>query len=196
MRHRLALVGALAMALMLSTAGVASAATVTVEMKSNFFDPATKTTALGNSVQWHNGSFSDHTATANKFGLWNQFVNSGGNTSPPVTFSRAGAYGYHCAIHSGMTGTIKVRMRASPTSGTLSTSFTIRVANVNAATGFVYDIQRRKAGGTFSLWRTTSAQTRAFTASSKGTWEFRGRYRRTSDGMATGYSPILTVTVN
>ena len=191
---RLALVTALAVTL--STASVVSAATFTVEMKNFAFDPARRTIALGDSVQWHNGSFSDHTSTANLFNLWHRNVASGGNTSLPVTFSRAGRFAYHCEIHGSMRGSVKVRMRASPSSGTLATDFTIRVANVNAATGFRYDIQQRKQGNSFALWRSITAQTTVFEPTSKGTWEFRARYKRTNDGVATGYSPILKITVN
>ena len=46
----------------------------------------------------------------------------------------AGSYPYRCTNHS-MTGTIKVRIQVSPTSGSVGTIFTVAVASVAAPTG-------------------------------------------------------------
>jgi plastocyanin len=178
----------------LSTSG-AAAATRTIEVKNNFYDPATTKVKLGTTVLWHNATAATtHTSTADLFGLWNEGI-SGGTTSDPIIFKQSGSFAYHCTIHASMHGKVNVRMRATPTTGTLSTTYVIRFATINAPAGFVYDVQRRKHGGTYSAWISTTAQTLNFTAPSKGRWEFHSRLRRTSDNLATGYSPMLTVTV-
>jgi hypothetical protein len=118
--------------------------------------------------------------------------------SSSMAFFHSGAYPYHCIFHSQQKGTIKVKMSTSPASGNTSTNFTIRVATQNAASGFTHDVQRRRRGGTFTTWMSTTSQLVVFnpTPSQTGTWEFRARYRETSTGEKTNWSPVLTITVN
>jgi plastocyanin len=184
--------------LLLVTAAPVAAATKTVETVNFAFQSKSVKIALGDGVRWHNGTNTDHTATANNFGLWNFFMPAGANTiSSAFVFQRAGQYAYRCVIHpTQMKGTVSVKMRATPTSGTRNTTFVIRAALSNAPSGFIHDIQLRKVGASFAGWRSTTLQTASFVAPSTGTFEFRARLRKTSDGSATGYSPALRITVN
>jgi plastocyanin len=185
---------AVALLIVLSTSGV-SAATRTVEVFNFGFNAKALKIPMGDSVRWHNGTQTDHTSTANMFGLWSQNL-SGPSTSPAVLFQRAGTFAYRCVIHpTKMKGSIGVRMRATPGSGTTSTNFLIRVALSNAPSGFIEDIQMRKVPAAFGTWRTTTLQTQAFRATSAGTYEFRSRLRKTSDGTFSGWSPVLSVRV-
>lgn len=83
------------------------------------FSPQTLSIKAGTAVTWQNDGTMQHTATADAGG-WNsgQLMGSsagggayGGMTaggSYTYTFATAGTYGYHCANHAQMTGTITV----------------------------------------------------------------------------------------
>ena len=191
MIRRAVLAGAL---LMLLSASSVSAATRQVEVFNFGYNSGSLNVALGDSVRWHNGATTTHTSTANQFGLWSLNLPAG-TTSRAILFQRGGSFAYRCTIHSSMRGKVNVRLRATPTSGSPSTNFVIRVALANAPSGYIEDIQMRKSGGTFANWRSITTQTTSFRATSPGTYQFRSRFRRISDGMATAYSPVLSVRV-
>jgi hypothetical protein len=94
-----------------------------------------------------------------------------------------------------MHGNIGVAMKAAPTHGTTSTSFSIRWATVKAPTGFKYVVQRKAPGGSFVAFKSTINKSTSWTPSKAGTWSFRSRLKRLSNGAASGYSPTLTVRV-
>jgi plastocyanin len=75
---------------------------------SQHFAPATVTLVIGvnNTVTWVNNDYSIHTVTSDS-GLFNSGLLNNGN-SWTYTFTTAGSYGYHCAIHPFMTGKIVV----------------------------------------------------------------------------------------
>jgi plastocyanin len=198
MFHR-ALISAF-VALVLSTSGVA-AATTSIDIHDFTYTPNAPKLAIGDTAAWHNSSSHSHTMTPNVPGVWPASGGTiSGGKSMAMAMPRAGSFPYHCTIHTAqnMKGSIKVKMSSSPTSGTTSTNFTIRVANQNASPGFTQDVQRRKKGGTFSPWMSTASQLVIFNPapSETGTWEFRSRYRDTSSGAKSGWSPILTIVVN
>ncbi len=75
---------------------------------SNFsFSPSSLTVAVGTKVTWTNKDSTTHTVTSDSG------VFTSGNLAPNATysytFSSAGTFSYHCAIHTYMTGTIKVQ---------------------------------------------------------------------------------------
>jgi plastocyanin len=184
--------------LLLVTAAPVAAATRTVDTVNFAFQSKSVKIALGDGVRWHNGTNTDHSATANNFSLFNFFMPGGANTTTSAfVFQRAGKYTYRCVVHpTQMKGTVSVKMRATPTTGTRNTTFLIRAALSNAPSGFIHDIQMRKVGSSFASWRSTTLQTASFAPPSTGAFEFRARLRKTSDGTATGYSPALRITVN
>lgn len=194
MIRRAALASVLLLAL--STAAVSAGEPPVVQMVgTSSFNPAQLQVPVGGGVIWDNDSGFTHTTTANKFGFWNRAVSPGAETQ--VAMSRSGTWAYLCTIHPNMTGKIKVRPTASPLSGTTATNFVIRYASVNPSSGFVQDIQRRKGSNPFKQWRYgLSAQTTNWMPASAGTWQFRARYRKTSNGATTGWSQPLTVVVN
>ena len=183
------------MLIMLSTAGVAGASTPTVEIVNFAFSPSSVKIAVGSGVQWHNGTLNtNHTTTSDVPTLWNLAVNHG-MTTALVPFNSSGTYLYHCTIHANMHGKVLVKMAAAPTTGPLGTLFEIRWAINNASPGWVFDVQKRKHGGTFKNWQTGVTQAHAsFNAPKKGTFEFRSRLRKVG-GASTGYSPVLSVKV-
>jgi plastocyanin len=69
------------------------------------FTPAKIEIKAGDTVEWVNGDFVDHTATAND-GSWDVPIVAG--KSAQLQLSKAGTYSYYCRVHPGMTGTIHV----------------------------------------------------------------------------------------
>ncbi len=96
-----------------------------------------------------------------------------------------------------MTGTIKVPIAVSPSSGTTSTPFTITVAAVAAPSGFTYDAQKRRGCELGPLPKSGfSTKTVKFTPSQSGKWSFRARLHKGSSGATSGWSPIESVSVS
>ena len=138
-----------------------------------------------------------HTSTSNTpLSLWS-FDMNGNGTSGSKVFSAAGTFAYHCEIHpTEMHGNIAVRMTAAPTTGTTATTFSIRWATITAPAGFKYVVQRKAPGGTFGTFMTTVNKSASWKTSKPGTWSFRSKLKRLSNGSASGYSPALAVTVS
>jgi plastocyanin len=84
-----------------------------VLMQNNTFNPSTITVTKGTTVTWNNQDSYAHTVTSNS-GLFDSGNIAGvsGTYSTGGTFSfkfdSTGTYGYHCKIHSGMTGSVVV----------------------------------------------------------------------------------------
>ncbi len=75
---------------------------------SNFsFSPGSLTVSVGTKVTWTNKDSTTHTVTSDS-GAFNS-GNLAPNASYSYTFSSAGTFSYHCAIHTYMTGTITVQ---------------------------------------------------------------------------------------
>jgi plastocyanin len=86
---------------------VAPAQTSTVTIQMFTYSPDPVTVAVGDSIQWINQDDMIHTATADD-GTWNTGDISGGTTSAPIIFGRAGTFPYHCIPRPGMKGTVQV----------------------------------------------------------------------------------------
>ena len=69
------------------------------------FSPAEVSAKVGDTIEWVNSDFVDHTATA-KDGAWDVAVAAG--KSAQFKLERPGAVTYYCKIHPNMTGTIHV----------------------------------------------------------------------------------------
>jgi len=181
----------------LSTGTLVAASDQTVQVLYPTFTPASVNLALGTDVIWHNAQTNtlDHTSTSNLAGYWNVSLP---DHSPDgvVSMDVAGTFAYHCAIHPNMKGTVAVRMAAAPTSGTAAaTVFDIVWAVNNAPSGWGYDVQKRKKGGTFKTWKSNVPSSHAsFDPAKTGKFQFRMRLRHGAE--VSAYSPILTITVN
>src|SRR2546425_8078529 len=77
------------------------------------FSPNPIAIKVGDTVTWTNNGAVTHTSTSNT-GAWNTGNVAPGTTSAAVTFTSAGTFAYHCAIHPSMTGTVVVSA-AAPT---------------------------------------------------------------------------------
>jgi plastocyanin len=191
---RRALVVTSLLVLTVLTAAPASAATVSVG--EYFFSPNPVKVAEGGSVVWNNtGSFT-HTSTGNSpLSLWNTGNIAPGLPSAAITFRAAGSYPYHCAIHPTlMKGTVKVPIQIAPTMGGTSTTFTITLTSATQ-TGFTYDVQMKVGTGSFTTWKTGVATRTVTFSGAAGTYAFRSRLHKTSNGATSGYSPAKTIKI-
>lgn len=95
---------------------------VAVSISGFAFHPDTITVVIGvnNTVIWTNNDATSHTVTSD-----NSLFGSG-TLAPHATythtFDQAGAYGYHCSIHTYMTGTVHVVSQAPTTTATSSSA--------------------------------------------------------------------------
>jgi plastocyanin len=78
---------------------------VRVTINDLVFSPAEVRAKVGDTIEWENGDFVDHTAT-DKAGAWDVAIAAGKSAQLPLT--TAGTFAYFCKIHPGMTGTINV----------------------------------------------------------------------------------------
>src|SRR6266566_4620977 len=91
---------------------VAFAATSAVNIQNSAFAPPTTTIQVGDTVTWTNRDAFSHTSTSDT-GTWDTGVITAG-ASHSFTFTSAGTFAYHCAIHAFMHGTIVVQAVTTP----------------------------------------------------------------------------------
>lgn len=85
----------------------APAAKNSVQISNFSFSPATLTVKVGDTVTWTNQDSMGHSATADDNSFDTGILDQG--KSGTITFSKAGTYTYHCAVHPSMHGTIIVQ---------------------------------------------------------------------------------------
>lgn len=176
---------ALALLAIVLAAGPASAATTwTVRVGDDYFDPAVRSIARGDSVKWKNIGNRTHTVTLN-----NGFTFFSSETLAPnggvftKAFPGAGTFGYHCAIHSGQSGKVKVPIGLAKVDGK------IRVTVASApVSGFRHRIEKKRNSGAWSLLGTTSSTSLDFAPSRTGTWTFRARMENINNGSHSGWA--------
>jgi plastocyanin len=78
---------------------------VQVKISDLAFLPAEITVSVGDTVEWVNEDFIDHTATA-KSGNWDVTVPAG--KSAQVQINQSAPLAYFCRVHPNMTGTIHI----------------------------------------------------------------------------------------
>jgi plastocyanin len=102
MQHRPAVAGLLCVLLVEPSA---AGEVVRVTINDLAFSPAEVRAKVGDTIEWVNGDFVDHTATA-KDGTWDVAIAAGKSAQLPL--STAGTFAYYCKVHPGMTGSIHV----------------------------------------------------------------------------------------
>lgn len=81
--------------------------TVTIAMRDNTFDPATRTVERGTTVRWVNQGSTQHNTRAGT-NAW-QSDNLSPGEDFEVTLQNPGTYDYTCSLHQGMNGSIVVQ---------------------------------------------------------------------------------------
>lgn len=151
----------------------------------------------GVTVRWSFGGSSPHrVADGTGLGLFDS-----GLRAPATTFSTtvtvAGSYPY--TVDGSVAGNIAVPIRTGPPAGGTSAIYMVTWASLRPSPGMVADIQVKRPGSTgFVDWRvgSTVASGTFKPDAGKGIYEFRARLRRTSDGVATGWSPTAIITIS
>jgi plastocyanin len=105
MRHMLRRAALLMLLACVGTAPAAAGEVVQVTIGDLAFSPAEITARLGDTVEWVNGDFIDHTATANG-GNWEVMVIAG--SSAQLRLTHAGMFEYFCRFHPNMKAKIHV----------------------------------------------------------------------------------------
>ncbi len=180
--------------LLLGAAGAQAATTRTVDVTEFAFTPTAVAAAEGDAVRWTDRGSLSHTTTSTITGAvgWNSTLTPGGSFSKSLP--GAGTYAYHCNFHS-MSGKVKVRVAVSPSSGSVGTTFTVKVASVAAPTGYRYAPQVKVPGSTsWSSLPTTTATSVSYVANKAGTYAFRSKVTHGSLP-GTAPSPAASVTV-
>jgi plastocyanin len=88
-------------------------AQVSVAIQDYQFAPATLTVPVGTTVMWTNQGADMHTTTSDT-GAWDSKTLAHG-ASFSFTFTKAGAFAYHCTFHSPMVAHVEVTPLATPT---------------------------------------------------------------------------------
>jgi plastocyanin len=197
----------LAIVLALVVSGTALAAvTHDVKIEDFAFDPGSTKAKLSDSVRWKNDDPFTHTSTSDGvndgsglsgIGLWNSGPLANDDTFS-FAFTFAGTYPFHCSIHPTlMKGTVKVPMKAKPTSGGVGTTFTITWATAAPAGTLVLDVQKMDPNGKFKAWQTgVTTKSAKFKPMDPGVYQFRALLRDTSNGAKSKYSPVVKITVS
>jgi uncharacterized repeat protein (TIGR01451 family) len=155
--------------------------------------------AMGNVLQWSFVGPGSHSATDNTTGL-GLFPDTG--LVAPVafrqaTFPAAGAYTF---TDTATANTIKlnVPMKASPSTGSVSTSFTLTWATAAPPAGYAEDVQVTYPGTStwVTLFKATTATSGTFVPNNgTGSYKFRARFRSTTNSGASSYTTNATITV-
>jgi plastocyanin len=172
----------------------AYAATRAVAIMDFGFSPSSVIVVQGTTVKWTQDDLGvQHTSTSNQ-GFWGSArLNAGQSFSS--TFRNAGAFGYHCAVHTDMTGVVRVPMNAS---GSTSAGWTLRWSSLSSVPSTrAFDVQIKKPGTTaFVAFRTAvMSRTAFFNPSRIGTYQFRARTKNLANGKSSGWSPTKSVKI-
>jgi hypothetical protein len=158
------------------------------------FSPSTAKLHIGDTVKWTWGA-TGHTSTDESgLALWDTGVQSVNHTFS-FLFGHAGTYNYECTVHFflGMKGKVQV----SPRAAVSGTSAAVTWASAAPPSGFVEDIQSEAPGGAFATVVTgSSTVSHTFSSLTTGTWKFRARYRNTTTGKKTAWSPAAKAVIS
>ena len=125
--------------------GTTAATNHVIDMNDYFFSPKFITIAAGDTVQWHNAGFYQHTATSNS-SAWSEIILNAGQTSSMITLNTDGNYSYICSNHflaDKMWGAIQVGTSTIPE---FSSSLLVVTGLLVLMIGMMLLGGRRKAG--------------------------------------------------
>jgi plastocyanin len=181
---RLGFSGALACIVIVMAVAPVAAATYTVKIGDNFYNPSVRAVARGDTVTWRNNGAQGHTVTLkNGFTFFPSKYLGPGDPAFAKTFPGAGTFAYLCVIHSGQTGKVKVPIGLSKASGKI----VVTVAS-SSSSGFRHRIERKPGSGSWTFVANTTATSYAFTPPSHGTWTVRARMESTGNGTTSGWA--------
>jgi plastocyanin len=130
--HGLLLVGLLWLIVGASATRTA-AADMQITIQNFAFAPATITVPVGTKVTWTNMDSAAHTVTSDTGAFDSKNMPNGASFS--FTFTQAGTYAYHCAIHARMVASIVVTAGNAPTTAGAPSATTATTTSVLPKTG-------------------------------------------------------------
>ena len=172
-----------------------AATTKTVAATNFVFTPLTVSVSLGSTVHWTFSGFHSSTSLL-PLGYWDSGT---GVSTFDRPFTAAGTFPYMCSVHfdtNNMRGTVKVPIKVTLQAGAPPQGM-IRWATAAPQSGFAFDVQVKAPGAaSFSnLLTHTTTLTTTQALSTPGTWTWRSRVVRLSDGSASKWSPAKSLTV-
>lgn len=175
----------------------APASEVRLDVGDFYFAPASPTVTRGGTVIFDFVGAVTHTATDDS-GL--ELFDSGnvppGGPSTSFTYEAAGVYAFVCTPHPFMGGRVSVPMRAAPASGGRRRTFRLTWASAEATGDRVYDVQIRRPGTTWSIWRRgVTTRGDGFDPATGGRFRFRARVRDVGLGAASRWSEAASIVV-
>lgn len=162
----------------------------------NWFNPEVGVVARGGTVTWAFVGKTHHTATdTSGMDLYDSGSMLTGTFSN--TFPAAGVYSFYCILHPQMSGRVHVPMRARPNSGVRSTIFALTWASAAAPEGYVYDVQLKRPGGTWSLWQdgVTVPDGQFKPDSGRGVYRFQARLHQIGSDATSIWSDTAPISV-
>ncbi len=172
------------------------------------YSPRAVASVMGQQIQWTFTSTKLHSVTES-IGLGagkKPLFDSGTRTTGTFSYRTvaAGVYSYRSTSKkdgSPFTGTISVPMTVTPSTGHVSTVFSL-VWSSSTMPGFTFDAQVRfrkagssKWGAWTSLTSTSNVGSTYVPNKGAGTYAFHARLRNSVTGRATGWSPDATISV-
>jgi hypothetical protein len=156
--------------------------------------------AQGHGIKWLvQGPLNSHTITDNSgMGYFDSGTKAPGTTYT-FTFIAAGNYKYTCTLHPSYVGTIKIPFVVTPSTGNLTTVFTLQWATTAPPAGYVYDVQVLRPNQTYYNPLLTDSVLRSTTFvadSGKGTYSFRSRLKKLVGGKFSNWSEGISVVVS
>jgi plastocyanin len=130
--HALLLVGLLWLIVGASATSTA-AADMQITIQNFAFAPATISVPVGTKVTWTNMDSATHTVTSDTGAFDSKNLANGASFS--FTFTQAGTYAYHCAIHARMVASIVVTAGTAPTTAGAPSNTATSTTSVLPQTG-------------------------------------------------------------
>jgi CSLREA domain-containing protein len=177
---------------------VANTRTTSISAQDYSFKPSQAVVTQGGTAQWNFAGPNSHNVTdTSGMGFFASPAKPAGSTFAKK-FTAAGSYPYRSTGEPmTMTGSIRVSLNASPSSGTTATSFTVTWGSVPS--GFVEDVQIKRPGSaSFVAWQTgqTAASAPFVADAGPGIYSFRARLRKPAVAAQSGWSPAKTISVS
>jgi probable HAF family extracellular repeat protein len=178
-----------------------------VTVTNSGYSPKTAIVPQGGIVLWVFNTSKTHSATDNlKLGPAKAALFDSGRLSSgryAYLFRAAGTYTYGSTVKGdpgSFAGSIGVPVRITPTTGGTTTSYTVTWSSA-ALSGYVFDVQYRfkksgsKSWSPYKPWQSGMTTTNAtfIPALGAGTYAFSARLRNSTTGMASLWSPELTI---
>ena len=187
-------VTALAVGGLASTSNAGLAVNVTASDYAFDPDPLTVPFSSFNYLSLSNDGEETHTATSDRAGFFDTGDVAPGNQGFDDIQS-SGSFSYHCELHDGMTGILRVRPIVDDPDIGIGESATISYTDT-ATKGIASDVERKRNDGEWRLVVDHTFQTSfVFTPSREGTFLFRTRVYNVRD-RASDWSPKVRVVVS